>query len=83
MGDKSLNLLVRQVKPTSLKIVFSKYLEAMEEPSEALLRLVVTGAHIMGPGILPAAVTYKKKIIHQPWKHVESDMPRWENCLIS
>ena len=58
MGDKSLNLLVRQREPTYLEIVFCKHLEAMEEPAETLLRLVLTGADITGLCILPTAITH-------------------------
>ena len=58
MGDKSLNLPVRQGEPTNLEIVFCKHLEATEEPTEVLLWLVLTGADIMGPRILPTAITH-------------------------
>ena len=57
-GDKNLNLPVRQVEPANLEIVFCEHREAIEEPVEVLLQLVLTGANITGPPILPAAVTH-------------------------
>ena len=60
MGDKSLNLPVRQVEPAHKEIVFCKHQEATEEPAEALLWLMLTGADITDLCILPAAMTYMR-----------------------
>ena len=63
MGDKSLNLLVKQVENTQLEIVFYEHLESMEEPLEVLLWLVLTRTDITGPHILPTAITHILRVL--------------------
>ena len=46
IGGKVLNLLVRQVEPAYYEIVFCEHGEATEEPTEALLQLMLTRADI-------------------------------------
>ena len=58
MDDEGLNLQVRQVEPAHIKIVLYQHWEAGVKLPRALLWLMLTGVDIMGPCILPAAITY-------------------------